>query len=219
MGAFYGLSQYFSNGIINKAIELRYSEPNILILTGDEFSLRNKYPDVWRCLISCEHQRDRRHPMEYGRDLVSSWVFEDCIIGSLRDAGLDVRHNGADKERQVLPHNNVTTDSDAVLIVNGICIPMEIMCDYTRYWTSSGSIDLRDNKYHRLKNSKSLFLGFSTVDNTVVILDFSKDLEYRYIEYHTAYGGKPVYSVKIPEDSIHPFEIDDMIGLIKSIIN
>ena len=35
MGAFTGLSQYFYHGIVNKAIELNYSEPNILILQGE----------------------------------------------------------------------------------------------------------------------------------------------------------------------------------------
>jgi hypothetical protein len=99
MGAFYGLSQYFSKGIISKAIELGYSEPNVLILKGDEISLRNKYPEVWKCLTSCVHQMDKRSPIMYGRDLVSSWVFEDCIIGSLRDAGINIRHNGADSNR------------------------------------------------------------------------------------------------------------------------
>jgi hypothetical protein len=110
----------------------------------------------------------------------------------------------------------VTADSDAIITINESHIPIEIMCDYTCYWTNSGRIDLRDNKYHKLKDSNSLFVGFSTADNKILVIDFSKNLDYKYIEYHTAYGGKPVYSVQIPQESIYPFEIPIMVGVINN---
>jgi hypothetical protein len=194
-----------------------YSEPNLLILAGDEQSLQSKYPNVWDALVSCKHHRDHRSPIAYGRDLVASWVFEDCVIGSLCEGGIDAKHGGSDCDRHILYKDGVTTNSDVKIIVGDSTIPIEIMCDYTGWWTANGRIDLRDNKYIKLKESKSLFLGFSTIDNILIVMDFSKDITYEYFECYTPYGGKPAYSIEIPRDAIYQFEIPLMVDIVKSI--
>ena len=216
MGAFVGLSKYFSNGVLSSARDMGYSEPNLLVLSGDIDGLQNKYPEVWNSLVSCDHQRDKRSPITYGKDLVASWVFEDCIIGSLREGGLDAHHSGADCDRQLLYKDNVTSDSDVEIVLGDHRIPVEIVCDYTGWWTSNGRIDLRDKKYHKLKSSGSLLLGISTIDNTLVVIDFSKDISYKYFEYYTRYGGKPAYSIQIPSGSIYEFEIPIMVDVVKN---
>lgn len=216
MGAFSELSKYFSQGIVSKAQSLNYSEDNILILQGNEFMLRRLYPETWNNLQSCTHHRDRRTPMEYAQDLVASWVFEDCLIAALKGAGLDISHAGADKNRQILSGINVSASSDASIYVKGRHVPLEIMCDYTGFWTRTGKMDLRDSKYTKLKDARSLFLGFSTVDNKVILLDFSDELNVSYTPSHRAYGGKPAYSVKIFGNDLCPFKMPILIDMIKN---
>lgn len=216
MGAYSELSKYFSQGIVSKAAELGYSEENILILEGRESDLRQKHPEIWRNLQSCRHHRDRRTPLEYAQDLVASWVFEDCLIQALYDAGLHISHAGTDKERKILSSSNISAGSDASILVKGHHVPLEIMCDYTGFWTRTGKMDLRDSKYMKLKNSHSLFLGFSTVDNKVVLLDFSEEINAVYTPSHFAYGGKPAYSIRIPEDALCPFRMSILINEIKN---
>lgn len=216
MGAFSELSKYFSQGIVAKAEQLSYSDDNILILKGDELSLRKLHPDIWANLQSCTHHRDRRTPLEYAQDLVASWVFEDCLISALQSAGLDISHAGADKNRKILSGTNVSASSDASICVKGRHVPLEIMCDYTGFWTRKGKMDLRDSKYTKLKNANSLFLGFSTVDNKVVLLDFSDELEATYSPSHLAYGGKPAYSVRIPQNALCQFKMPLLIEALKS---
>ena len=216
MGAFSELSKYFSQGIVSKAEQLSYSEDNILILKGDELSLRKLHPDIWENLQSCTHHRDRRTPLEYAQDLVSSWVFEDCLIAALQTGGLDITHAGADKNRKILPGANVSASSDASICVKGHRVPLEIMCDYTGFWTRKGKMDLRDSKYTKLKKANSLFLGFSTVDNKVILLDFANDLDANYTPSHFAYGGKPAYSVSIPQDALCQFKMPLLIETLRS---
>lgn len=219
MGAFTGLSQYFYHGIVNKAIELNYSEPNILILQGEETLFRKKFPHMWTTIESCGHHRDNRTPFEYARDLVASWVFEDCVIGSLRDSGLEITHGGSDKCRNILPDDMVTSNSDAMLILDNKSIPIEIMCDYTGFWTNKGKIDLRDNKYQKLSDTQSIFMGFSTTDNKMILLDFDSELNVEYIASHRPYGNKPAYSILIENSAIQPFTTTEMVNTIKNMYN
>ena len=74
------------------------------------------------------------------------------------------------------------------------------MNDYTGYWARYSKMELRDSKFSKLQESKSLFLGISTVDNKYILLDMSKDFVYKYIPSYFLYGGKPAYSIKLPKD-------------------
>jgi hypothetical protein len=215
MGAFIELVKYFSTGIVNKAIELNYSPENILVLSGEETKFRQMFPKVWDNLVSCRHSRDRRTPFEYGRDLVASWVFEDCLIKTLQESGLDIRHTGADKDRCILSSTDVTTYSDATIYIGNNTIPLEIICDYTGFCLNNKRIGLRDNKYLKLKNSNSLLLNISTADNKMIILDCSKDLPVEYIQHYTPFGGKPIYSIHITDKDVYPFELDILVEEIK----
>jgi hypothetical protein len=215
VGSFYGLSKYFHYGIIDKAKELGYDESNILLLSGEETLLKKRYPKVYNRLLSCVHQRDSRTPFEYGRDLVASWVFEDCVIQSLQDSGLDVKHNGADKNRKILQDEQVMSDSDAVIHINGKDIPIEIMCDYTGFWSHHGIIDLRDNKYQKLKKTNSLFLGFSTTDDILITIDFSKEIKVNYIQSHKPYGGKSCRSVILQPEYVRTFTKQAVVDSVK----
>ena len=218
MGAFQQLSKNFFKDIIKTAQELNYSESNILILKGDENLLRIKYPVTYNNLLSCNHHRDHRTFIEYGQDLVASWLFEDKIVDILINNGIDVHLAGADRNREILSNSKVSSSSDASITINNITIPLELMSDYTGYWTRTKKIDLRDDKYLRLKRTKSLFLGISTVDRKFVLLDFRNNINFSYSPYHVPYGGKPCYTIYINPNELIDFNIPNLINILKEII-
>ena len=218
MGAFNQLSAYYPEGLVKKAKELNYSDSNLLILVGDEQGLKNSYPDVYANLLSCGHNKDGRSFMEYAQDLVASWVFEDDLMAQLRAGGLVIKGAGTDKDRELLATNTVSASSDCVVSWDGKSVLLELMSDYTGYWTRYGQMDLRDEKYHKLKNSSSLFLGVSTKDQKFIFLDFTANINATHIPSHKPYGGKPAYQIKLNGASLLPFNIGQLVKLIKSTI-
>ena len=84
------LSNFFEMRLELLAKKLNYSESNILVLEGNEEELKNLYPDVHANILSCIHNRDGRSPMEYARDLVSSWIFEDYMVQKFHSLGYNL---------------------------------------------------------------------------------------------------------------------------------
>ena len=218
MGAFKELSKFFSKGIVNQAREMGYSEDNILILLGDTASLQRRFPQTHQNLMSCSHHRDRRTPIEYGQDLVASWIFEDSLVQSLSNCGLEVILSGADCNRKILPNTNVSSNSDCLITLNGASVQLEIMCDYTGYWERTRRIDLRDSKYQKLCKTRSLFLGISTPTTSYILLDFGGNVPANYIPSHFPYGGKPAYSVPVHTDDFQRLNIAALADRIKQLI-
>ena len=208
----------FRNGIIAKAEELGYSAANICILRGDLLALETTYPDVYANLISCRHNRDARTPIEYGRDLIASWIFEDTLVQKLAEGGLTCALAGADRNREVLATAKVSASSDCLISEDGKSRYLEIMSDYTGWWERNEHIDLRDSKYHKLQAEDALFLGVCTTSNKFILLDFSTDLGATYIPAHIPYGRKPAYSIPIRNDTLKPFSIPTLICDLKKLI-
>ncbi len=218
MGAYNELSKNFFKDIVQTARDFGYSESNILILLGQENELKERYPEVYSNLVSCNHNRDKRTYIEYGRDLVASWLFEDVLVRSLSNSGIVITLSGADNNREILSNTKVSSNSDTTISYNGHSIQMELMSDYTGYWSRANKIDLRDDKYLRLKRTNSLFLGVSTVDTKFILLDFRKEIEHTYFKYYRPYGGKPCYSVKINQSDLHPFKVEVLIEKLKELL-
>lgn len=199
MGAFEHMSRIYPD-LVKKAIEHNYPESSICILQGKLQRLKEEFPQIYSNLMSCGHHRDRRTPLEYGQDLVSSWLFEDSLMQELENRGLCISKAGADKNREILANAKVSASSDCTVSYNEKDRLLEIMNDYTGYWARYRKMELRDSKFSKLQESKSLFLGISTVDNKYILLDMSKEFEYKYIQSYFLYGGKPAYSIKLPKD-------------------
>lgn len=210
MGAYLELSNFFKNGLINEAKKFKYSNSNILILEGQESSLKTEYPAIYSNLVSCKHNRDRRMIMEYAQDLVASWVFEDYLIEEFKKIGYILEKSGTDKNREILSSSKVSAASDCLLKHNGNSILIEIMSDYKGYWTKYNKVDLRDDKFNKLKISKSKFLGISVKDKLYFLLNFNNDINATYSPSHFAYGGKPVYSITLRKDILKPFDIENI---------
>lgn len=196
--------------LLEKAKSLGYPESSICILSGDEALLKSKYPEAHKNLFSCNHNRDRRTPMEYGQDLVASWLFEDMLMDNLQKAGVSVVGAGADKNREVLSNAKVSASSDCLVSYNGKERLLELMSDYTGYWAKYHKMELRDSKFTKMQESKSLFLGISTTDNKYILLDMSEEFDFTFIPSYFLYGGKPAYSVKLPKESMKDLDFSKL---------
>ncbi len=215
MGAFANLGSFFGENLVTIAKKCGYHQSNILILESKIEQLQNEYPNVYKALNSCTHHRDSRTPLQYAQDLVASWLFEDYILQLCSENGLDIEGDGADKNREILSSAKVSASSDSLVTLNGKSRPMEIMTDYGGYWSRTGLLDLRDSKYMKLENSRSLFLGFSTKDNKYLLIDFSEPVPSKYIRSHFPYGGKPAYQISC-KGLLQKFDINKVISEIKS---
>ncbi len=201
MGAYNHMIGLFPD-LIERARTLGYPDSSVCILSGNEDLLKSNYPDAYRNLFSCNHNRDRRTPMEYGQDLVASWLFEDMLMDNLKKAGVSVVGAGADKNREVLSNAKVSASSDCLVSYNGKERLLELMSDYTGYWSRYHKMELRDSKFTKMQESKSLFLGVSTTDNKYILLDMGEQFEFKFIPSYFLYGGKPAYSVKLPKEAM-----------------
>ena len=205
MGAFTNLSAFFNVNLARLAEQLKYSQANVLILNGQESDLKEMFPGIHKNILTCSYNADYRTEFEYAQDLVASWLFEDYIVAKCQNIGYSMLLQGADKNREILPYERVSASSDCVYTYEGKSIPVEIMCDYTGYWSRNLSVDLRDEKFYKLQYGRSAFLGISTVDKTYILLDFRHNIPATYIESHRPYGGKPAYSVTLTRSSFKDF--------------
>ncbi len=212
MGAYTGALSFFDD-VIKEARKHGYSEDNILILQGDEIALKNDYPETYNNILSCKHHRDRRTPIAYAQDLVSSWLIEDAILYILNNKGKVFKLSGADKNRSVLTASNVGSKSDFVIIKNNRKI--ELMCDYAGYWVRTGKIDLRDNKYNQLCSEAAYLLGVDILNRKCLVIDFfKKPPRATYIAKHKPFGYKPVYQLSLNREDFVDISAENLLSII-----
>lgn len=216
MGAFTELSSFLREDLCAAARRLNYSEALICILEGKDVEVEHTYPMVYNNILSCRHNRDGRAPFDYARDLIASWIFEDYLIQQIKIAGINIAHAGADRKREILPSNKVSSASDCITQYHGISRKLEIMTDYKGYWSRNKRIDLRDDKFIKMRRENSIFLGFSTIDSKYIIIDFRENVEAEYTSYHYPYK-KPAYFIPIKGEALKPFDIHSLVEHIKSI--
>lgn len=214
MGAYSGMSQLLGD-LVPIAKSLNYPESSITVLKGDMLELQTKHPQTYNNLLSCRHNRDRRTPLEYGQDLVASWLFEDYLMKELSDAGLAISGAGADKNREILPNVKVSSSSDCEVTYKGVTRGLEIMNDYTGWWKKTHHIDLRDQKYSKIVRTNSLFLGVSNSDNTYVLIDKMATFPSKFIPAHAPYGFKPAYQLTITDEDLKPLDFSTIATQIK----
>lgn len=218
MSTFKKISLLFEIPLDIIAEDLNYPQATICILRGDENIMKSDYADVYNRILSCPHHRDNRPPFEYAKDLAASWIMEDYTIKMLEQSGLTIQHAGEDKERNILSGTDVSTNSDCV-ISNGIFTrKLELMNDYNGYWTKYKKVDLRDNKYTKLKNENALFLGISTLDKRYIILNFGHELNAKYSEFHYAYH-KPAYTILLNNDMLKDIDYTNIVESLLDEIN
>ena len=107
--------------------------------------------------MSYRHNRDNRTPIEYGQDLVASWIYEDSLMAELKKCGLEIECASADKNREILTTAKVSAASDFRVGAGGSYRKLEIMNEYKGYWSKYRRIDLRDDKFNKPNNEDTIF--------------------------------------------------------------
>ena len=101
MGAFAGMTELLGD-LVPVAASLGYPDSSICVLKGDIDLLAAEFPQTHANLMSCGYHKDGRTPIEYGQDLVASWIYEDSLMAELTKKGLQITGAGADKKREIL---------------------------------------------------------------------------------------------------------------------
>ena len=215
MGAFVGAEHFFNKPLIEVAKQLHYDEDNLLILQGKEQELKERYPNIYKNILSCRHNADKRTPMEYAQDLVASWLVEDSFFKVLNHGALRVDLGGTDSQRKVLSKSKVKTNSDFFVHYHDKSLKIELMNDYTGFWDKYHKLHLRDDKFVRMKNGGCLLLAVSTVNKNHALFDFNKGFNAKYIPSHRQYGGKPAYELEISSDIMRPATSQNIICSVK----
>ena len=167
------LSNLFNKKLTDVAKDYNYSTSNIYILEDNFEKLQIEYPNIWKSLQSCKHQRDKRTIEEYAKDLVSSWIYEDTILNYLKD-NFEIDLYGSDKERNILPNSKVSSDSDFCIKKNGKLVNIELVNSYTNYWKAYQRIDLRDNKFEKLKDKQAILICIDVYNKEFYLIDLKK---------------------------------------------
>lgn len=187
-----------------------YRYDNILVLESNEKELKSLYSETYNNIISCVHNRDNRSPMDYARDLVSSWLFEDYIVGKFAELGYSLTLSGKDSGRKILMNIRVGSNSDSIFKYNGEKINIEVINDYTGFWNKYKTIHLRDSKFNKLLSEKSILLAISITNKTFALIPITKKTKSNYIKSHFPYGGKPAYEIII-EEKFKEFSVSNII--------
>lgn len=203
MGAYSGAKKFFKKPLDQVAKNLAYKEDNILILSGDEETLRKDFPATYQNILSCKHHSDRRTPLAYAQDLVASWLVEDSFLDTFNRCGLEATLDGADNNRQILSESKTSASSDFSITHNGISRKLELMNDYTGFWAQYHRLHLRDSKYQNMEREHSLFLAVSMETKEFALFDFNEEVNAEYIKFHRPYGNKPAYELNITNDMMH----------------
>lgn len=79
---------------------------------------------------------------------------------------------------------------------------IELVCDYSGFWSAKCVMHLRDNKYIHLTESESILLGIDCKNHMFYLIDFAKGkIHAQYLPHHHAYGDKPAYAIELNEGS------------------
>ena len=210
MGAFKGASVFFARPLWKVAERMGYSEDNVAVLKGDMDVLRDEFPQTYANLLSCVHHADRRSPLEYAQDLVSSWLVEDYFLQELASEQYQIALGGADRKRKLLSDAQTSSSSDFAVKAGDKSVRLELMNDYTGYWARSGKLHLRDYKYRQLQADRALFIAVSMRTREFVAYDFKKYIPARYIARHRPYGYKSAYELKITKNMMMPLSKENL---------
>lgn len=208
------LEEFFGASIL-EIIE-KYHLPHYMyyIMKGEEEFLKKHYGNIYKSIKSCAHASDSRSLIQYAKDIVMAWVFETYVMKNLQNHGLDIVRNGGDKDYQFLHGTEISSESDFMVGMQRI----ELICNYTDYWSKHGCIDLRESKAKHLYQSESLVLGITLQQEYCLIIDFSKYLPNEYIENYPPFGGKSAHRIMITTDMKVPVNFTLIVQKIKEMM-
>jgi hypothetical protein len=153
--------------------------------------------------------KDRRSGVEYAIDLLIGWISEDALMLWFDETDILAVLSGRDRYREFLNARQISTQPDIEIGTGPNRRKLEYMNDWTGYWGRSNTLDLRDNKYNRLLEECSIFLGISSHDLNAVVMDFNDTDDignWIRITSHQPYGGKPAWQLTNVSDHFLPID-------------
>lgn len=174
----------------------RYPHPELYhhLLTD---SLSPVETDILRHqLCQTSHHRDTRKVTEYAGEILLNWLLEDLVISRiLTHKFKSVQLTGGDQTRQFLAGPKVTAMPDLKADGN----QYDLKCDWTGYWKTTNTVDLRDSEYPHLVKWKAGLVLIRPFDKQIGILETISDLVAQKNISHPIWH-KPYYAVKLPQN-------------------
>lgn len=97
--------------------------------------------------------RDKRSPEEYAAELVLGWILEDIICFALEKVQLSAHLTGTDAGREFLQSAQISGTHDLGISGGTKEIKLEVVTDYTNYWSKTDTCDLRHGKAQNMHGS------------------------------------------------------------------
>jgi hypothetical protein len=145
-------------------------------------------------LENCDHCADSRSKVEYGAELIRSWLIEDLLAEKLAMQGFPTNLCGKDNTREFLANPNGDADL-SIETPNGTFF-VEIITDYGGFWQSQNVVDFRDTKLDTLQNYDNiLIIGYDMKNNDIVVFN-PRNVDAEYMNSHPAWS-KPAYRVTV----------------------
>lgn len=148
--------------------------------------------------IDYSDYQDNRSKMEYFKELIINWILED-VIKDLISRRHNCKLSGADENRDILNPSDITTKAD--LLINNKNV--EVITDYGGYWESQGYIDLRYDKYKRVREENYAVLCLD-LDNEQVFMFTEEEVE-KAEKYYNEAWGKECYKIKLSDINKYTF--------------
>ena len=209
------LSKYDNIFFINTTISKRQVFEQVIkgTLTDDSKTFLNDIGNV------DAHQNDNRNYVEYCIDLILGWLNEDAILNSILKQNIPASLFGVDANREFLKLKEIDGSPDIKIGYDDNFRLMDVFADWSNYWTKNGKADLRDNKYKRLEQDKSLLLGLSPLSQTAFLIDVSSEsYGFEHNPNIWAYGGKPGYTTSEIIKHMNPLQdvLKNLYGMFRN---
>lgn len=166
-------------------------------------------------LHNLSHHRDSRSAYEYGQELITNWLFEDIIALILcQDSELQITKTGKDSNRTFL--SNPTADPDLTVTFQNTDYEIELVADYSGFWSRNGVIDLRDAKFDKILNTENSMLMGVDFESSETLIGIPEQMEVSYTESHP-FWNKPAHRVTV--ESLQTGNLTNSSTVIKSCIS
>lgn len=136
---------------------------------------------------------------EFYKTLVTGWVVEDLVISMLTQKGIDVRHNGADTQRDIDKANSVSQAPDILVTVGDNSRTVELTCEFNDILSRDGYIEKRAPALYNLWQKKSLWLYFDLPSGKYILVDFATEPTSLTLRWHD-YWQKDAHRYTLEEN-------------------
>ena len=136
---------------------------------GEEIDIDKYVPEKSQKFF---HSLDYREPKEMLCNIILGWITEDIIMQGLKDFGFkEVKLAGGDKNRTFAKNYSARPDLKAIEWT-GEEYNIEVIHDFTSFWSRNGYTELRGNKYKKaLKEENPYLIGIDYQKRRLLIVD------------------------------------------------